>query len=131
MDIYGFEERDEMNRVTLSMDDFTLFKLASMQIPASSNYGLGVRTDYILMDVPGYDPSNCFVLITPSQYAPYEQPGYDDGWGMIPTYRELGGTRIAIYTYVNRRRPTGVGNNYQDEWWENVCASTIEAVRFR
>ncbi len=113
------------------MDDFTLFKLAQMQVPAYNTRGYGYRTDYLLMDVPGYDPSNCFVLITPSVYAPYEQKGYSDSWGMIPTYKELGGTKIAIYTYVNRREPTGVSGNYRDAWVQNTCPSTIEAVRFR
>lgn len=131
MDVYGFEERDSANRITLSMDDFTLFKLASMQVPAANRTGQGIRSDFILFDVPGYDPNNCFVLITPSQYASYEQPGYSDGWGMVPTYRELGGTQIAIFTYVNIKYPTGVGNDYRDQWVENTCPSTIEAVRFR
>lgn len=128
MAFYGIEVRDELDRQVLSMEDFTISKLASMVIPASNTYGTGTRSDYILMDVPGYDPARGFVLITPKAYSPDEQNGYGDGWGMTPSYKELGGTLIAIYTYVNRRRPTGVGNDYKDEWVQNTVESVVEVV---
>ncbi|WP_434771281.1 hypothetical protein [Pseudomonas entomophila] len=130
MSFYGIEVRDGQNRQILSMDDFTIQKLAVMFLPAVDAVGKGVRSDYILMDVPGYDPANGFVLITPKAYAPMEQNG-GDSWGVVPTYRELGGSRIAIYTYVNRRRPTGVGNDYIEEWTENICETVVEVVRVR
>lgn len=130
MAVYGVEVRDAQNQQTLSMDDFTIHKLASMVIPASNTFGQGVRSDFIEMNVPGYDPSTGFVIITPKAYSPNEQSG-GDSWGMVPTYRDLGGTRIAIYTYVNRRRPTGVGNDYVDEWAQNICECVVEVVRVR
>lgn len=126
---YGIEISDGNGVVTLGMADFTIQKLAELLIPAKRSNGNGVRSDYILMDVPGYDPSRCFVTITPRSYAPYAQPGYPDNWGYVPVYRDLGGTQIGIYTYVNRRRPTGVGSNYADEWLENSVECVVEVVR--
>lgn len=126
---HGIEVRDASNIQTLGMEDFTIQKLAAMVVPARYASGSGTRSDYILMDVPEYDPSRCFVLITPKVYSPNDQPGYPDGWGYIPTYRDLGGTRIGIYTYVNRKRPTGVRNNYVDEWLERTVESVVEVVK--
>ncbi|KGS15126.1 hypothetical protein ALO43_101237 [Pseudomonas tremae] len=129
MDIYGVRVRDASNVQTLGMEDFTIRKLASMVIPASRTSGEGIRSDYILMDVPNYDPAKCFVLITPRQYASYGQPGNPDAWGYVPTYKDLGGTSIGIFTYVNRRRPTGVGGRFRDEWIEHAVESVVEVVR--
>ncbi|WP_439851162.1 hypothetical protein ACTACG_07435 [Pseudomonas syringae] len=129
MVIYGVRVRDANSVQTLGMEDFTIRKLAVMTIAASRKSGTGVREDYILIDVPGYDPSKGFVMITPKQYAAYGQPGNPDAWGYVPTYKDLGGTQIAIFTYVNRRRATGVGGNYSDEWVEHVVESVVEIVR--
>lgn len=129
MALYGVRVRDANDVQTLGMEDFTILKLAVMTIPASHTSGKGTRTDYILMDVPGYDPAKCFVMITPKQYASYGQPGYPDEWGYVPTYKDLGGTKIGIFTYVNRRRATGVNNNYSDEWVEHPVESVVEVVR--
>ncbi|KPY96960.1 hypothetical protein ALP50_200203 [Pseudomonas syringae pv. spinaceae] len=129
MAVYGVMVRDANGVQTLGMEDFTIRKLAVMTIPASHTSGKGTRTDYILMDVPGYDPAKCFVMITPKQYASYGQPGYPDEWGYVPTYKDLGGAKIGIFTYVNRRRATGVNNNYSDEWVEHPVESVVEVVR--
>ncbi|SNB84685.1 hypothetical protein SAMN02745900_04477 [Pseudomonas sp. URIL14HWK12:I8] len=127
---YGVRVSNSNGAEVFGMSDFTLQKMASMILPARTrNWGSGVRSDYILMDVPGYDPNKCFVMITPRVYAGYDQPGYPDGWGYLPTYKNLGGTRIGIYTYVNYRRPTNVGGNYTDQWVENSVECVIEAVR--
>ncbi|WP_422421418.1 hypothetical protein [Pseudomonas sp. GZD-222] len=130
--IYGVEIRSEINIATLDMTDFTLSKIASMDIPATSGgmkSGKGTRTDYITWNIPGYEPGKCFLILTPKVYAGNPQNGQISDWGVLPTYRELGGSSIAIYTYCNRRRPTGVGSNYIDEWIERACATVIEAVR--
>lgn len=111
------------------MEDFTLQKLAHMIIPAERASGEGSRSDHILMDVPGYDPARCFVMITPRVYAGYPQPGHPDSWGYVPTYQDLGGTRIGIYTYVNRKRPTGVGGRYADEWISHIVECSVEVLR--
>lgn len=127
---FGIAVFDANSVQTLGMDDFTIQKLAVMTIPASRvGPTSGSRTDYILMDVPCYDPATCFVIITPKAYAGYGQPGYPDAWGYTPTYKDLGGTRIAIFTYVNRRKPAGVGNNYTNEWVQHVVESVVEVVK--
>jgi len=128
---HGLAIFDKGGALTLGMDDFTIQKLASLTIPASRAKGRGVRTDYVLMDVPGYDPSTCFVIITPKAYASYPQPGYPDTWGYTPTYRDLGGTQIGIFTYANYKNPTGIGNDYRDEWAEHVVESVVEVVRVK
>ncbi|KJK19041.1 hypothetical protein UB48_04560 [Pseudomonas sp. 2(2015)] len=129
MSIYGMSVRDANEVETLGMSDFTLSKLAQVIIPASNSTDQGLRSDYIELDVPGYDPATCFVTIVPRVYAQYEQPGYFDGWGCVPVYRDLGGTKIAIYTYTNRRFATGVGGNYRDEWISAVVESVVEVVK--
>lgn len=132
MALYGVEVNNESGVQTLGMQDFTIQKLASMEIPATDGVrksGSGTRADYILWNVPGYDPSKCFVLITPKYYAGYPQNGQVSQWGYLPTYRNLGGSQIAIFIYCNRRSPTGVGNNYKDEWIEHTAHCVLEAVR--
>lgn len=129
MALYGIEVANENGVQTFGMQDFTIQKIQSMEIPASRTSGVGTRSDYILWDVPGYDPAKCFLLITPKYYANYPQDGQASSWGVLPTYRNLGGTQIAIFTYCNRRRPTGVSSNYVDEWIEHVAHSVLEAVR--
>ena len=129
MAIYGVDIRNANNVQTLGMQDFTISRIGSMEIPASGNlYGSGTRSDYITWTIPGYDPSNCFVLITPKVYLPDPQDGRGT-YPMLPTYRNLGGNSVAIYTYVNRRRPTGVGSNYEDEWVSNSVNCIVEAIR--
>lgn len=129
MAIYGVDIRNANNVQTLGMQDFTISRIGTMEIPASGNlYGSGARTDYITWTIPGYDPSNCFVLITPKVYLPNPQDGRGT-YPMLPTYRNLGGNSVAIYTYVNRRRPTGVGSNYEDEWVSNSVHCIVEAIR--
>jgi hypothetical protein len=126
---FGMAVFDANGVQTLGMEDFTIEKLAQMNLPAMRNMGNGIRSDYILMDVPGYNPATCFVVITPRVYAGYSQPGYPDLWGYVPTYKDLGGTQIGIFTYVNRRRPTGYHNNYVDEWNEHTVECVVEVVR--
>lgn len=129
MAIYGIDIRNASNVQTLGMQDFTISRIGSMEIPASGNlYGSGTRSDYITWTIPGYDPTNCFLLITPKVYLPDPQDGRGT-YPMLPTYRNLGGSSVAIYTYVNRRRPTGVGSNYQDEWVSNSVSCVVEAIR--
>jgi hypothetical protein len=126
---FGMTVFDAIGVQTLGVEDFTIQKLAQMVLPANRAGGAGVKSDYILMDVPGYDPSTCFVTITPKAYAGYNQPGYPDLWGYVPTYKDLGGTRIGIYTYVNRRRPTGYHDNYVDEWVSHTVECVVEVMR--
>ncbi|MBD8187826.1 hypothetical protein IFU20_16700 [Pseudomonas viridiflava] len=126
---FGLNVFDGNATQTLGMGDFTLQRLAHMIVPAERASGVGVRNDFILMDVPGYDPARCFVMITPRAYASYPQPGHPDAWGYAPTYYDLGGSRIGIYTYVNRKRPTGVGNNYADEWISHTVECSVEVLR--
>ena len=132
MSLYGIEVANQNGIQTFGMQDFTIQKLLSMEVPATPGVrksGSGIRTDYILWDVPGYDPAKCFLMITPKYYANYPQSGQISDWGFLPTYRNLGGTQIAIFTYCNRKRPTGVGSNYVDEWIEHTAHSVLEAVR--
>ena len=127
---YGHRVRDANGVETLGPDDFTLSTLAKFTIPAQLGAGSGViYAPTFTFDVPGYDPAKCFVLITPLAYAGYPQPGRPDGWPMLPSYKDLGGTQIGIFCYVNRREPTGTGS-YLDWWYAKTVASSIEVVRW-
>ena len=125
---FGLTVWDGNGVQTLGMEDFTLQRLAIMTLPAKNSAGQGVNSSYILMDVAGYDPATCLVLITPKVYASYPQPGYPDNWGVTPTYIDLGGTKIGIITYVNRREPKGDGD-FLDRWIERTVESVVEVVR--
>lgn len=128
---YGHRVRDGSGVEIFGPDDFTLSTLAKFILPAQSGNGTGVLTAPTFMsDVTGYDPAKCFVLISPLAYAGYPQPGYPDGWPMLPTYKDLGGTQIGIYCYVNRREPTGVGSNYTARWYLKTVACNVEIVRW-
>lgn len=122
---------DDKGVQTFGMDDFTIRKLAVLNTPRiARRFGDGVRSDYILMDVPGYDPAKCFVMITPRVYAGYDQPGTgSDLWGGVPTYRDLGGTKIGIYTYANTLRFISGSGKWVPVWVENVIESVVEVVR--
>ncbi|MCM8563102.1 hypothetical protein ACLE2W_23710 [Pseudomonas shahriarae] len=127
---FGLSVFDANGIKTLGMEDFTLQKLAVMIVPAAKGGGQGSNYEYILMDVPGYDPATCFVTITPKVYAPYDQLGYPDTWGGLPTYSNLGGTRIAIITQINYREPDGGGGGKNREMWtRNIVESVVEVVK--
>jgi hypothetical protein len=124
---FGLNVFDANGVQTLGMEDFTIQKLAQMVLPATRAGGQGVNSSYILMDVPGYDPATCFVTITPKVYGPPQsQIGQ---WGVLPTYKDLGGTKIGIITYVNYRKPTGFQGNYTDLWAANIVECVIEVVK--
>ena len=125
---FGIRVSDGNGIETLGMDDFTLQRLAFMSIPASRTNGSGTRSDYILMDVDGYDPSTCFVTITPRAYATGGQGEGQGYWGCMPTYKDLGGTRIGIITYSNYSVVDGIGDTY-NLWNEQVAECVVEVVR--
>jgi len=124
---FGINVWSENGSLTLDMGDFTLQKLAVMVLPANPSGGTvrpAPRNDYILMDVIGYDPSTCFVMITPRNYS----TGAAFGRSVIPTYKDLGGTQIAIYTYANYRAPNGTGK-WLERWVESTVECVIEVVK--
>ncbi|MGN8276752.1 hypothetical protein [Pseudomonas sp. SMN5] len=124
---FGINVWNESGALALGMDDFTLQKLAVMILPANPSGGIvrpAPRSDYILMDVAGYSPETCFVTITPRYY----NTGALFGRSVIPTYKDLGGTQIAIYSYVNYRRPNGTGG-WLESWVESTVECVIEVVR--
>ena len=124
---FGLNVWNGSGALTLDMGDFTLQKLAVMILPANPS-GSGARpaprSDYILMDVPGYDPSTCYVTITPARY----NTGSEFGRSVIPTYKDLGGSKIAIYPYVNYRMSNGTGG-WLEKWVESTVESVIEVVK--
>lgn len=131
--IYGLEVLDAKGVQTLGMEDFTLQRLAIMSIPASNRGGSGIRYDYITMDIAGYDATKCFVLITPKYYSPYPQGAGQTYWGCVPTYVDLGGTKIGIVTYSNQQEyisGDGLPSRWVYTWREEVVESIIEVVRF-
>lgn len=123
---FGMSVWDVNGAQTLDMSDFTLQKLYTTNLPAQVAGGQGVNNSHILLDVPGYNPSTCFVTITPKYY----NTGASFGFNVIPTYKDLGGTQIGIVTYVNYRQPTGSGGGYTDLWRANTVECIIEVVRF-
>lgn len=127
---FGIQVFDENEVETLGMDDFTLQRLAIMKLQGFHSSGNGTRSDYITMDVAGYDPAKCFVLITPQRYAPYPQGASQSYWGCIPTYVDLGGTRIGIITYSNLKNWNASASRFSYSWISQMVESTIEVVRF-
>lgn len=124
---FGVNVWNASGALTLDMGDFTLQKLAVMVLPANpsgSTVRPAPRTDYILMDVAGYNPSTCYVTITPRFYS----TGAAFGRSVIPTYRDLGGTQIAIIPYANYRAPTGTGG-WVERWVESTVECVIEVVK--
>lgn len=126
---YGIEVFDSSGIKTLGMEDFTIQRLATFIHPAEKSSGEGTRADYTTYTVAGYDPGNCFVIITPRVYANYPQPGYADGWGYTPVYIDLGGNSFGIITYQNYLYYTGISNNYKNRWQSNSVESVIEVVK--
>ena len=125
---FGIRVFDGNGVETLGMDDFTIQRLAIMTIPASRSGGLGVRGDYILINVDGYDPATCFVTITPKAYSPYPQGAGQAYWGCVPTYKDLGGTQIGIITYGNYFEVDYKGD-WIFKWKSEVVESVVEVVR--
>lgn len=124
---FGINVWNESAALTLDMGDFTLQKLAVMVLPANPSgtvVRLAPRSDYILMDVVGYNSSTCYVTITPRYY----NTGAAFGRSVIPTYKDLSGTQIAIYTYVNYRAPNGSGG-WIERWVESTVECVIEVVK--
>lgn len=127
---FGLNIFDEKGVQTFGMDDFTLQLLYSIVLPASNLNGIGRRSDYMTIDVPGYDPSTGVVVITPTKYANYEQGAGQPAWGFLPTYRDLGGTSIALYLYVNYGTPDGGGGGkYREIWKQFTVECTVEVFR--
>lgn len=119
---FGINVWNGSGALTLEMGDFTLQKLAVMVLPANPSGGVvrpAPRSDYILMDVLGYNSATCFVTITPRNY----NTGASFGRSVVPTYRDLGGTQIAIIPYANYRAPNGTGG-----WLESSVENTVECV---
>ncbi|WP_080965381.1 hypothetical protein [Pseudomonas protegens] len=126
---YGLSVFDANGVNTLGMGDFTIQRLAKMNLPASFSGGRGHRGDSLVFEVAGYDPSKCYVIITPTAYSG-GQPGYPDGWGYLPTYRNLGGEQIGIVTYVNYMSNAGnLSGKYYPMWRSRVAPCVIEVVR--
>jgi len=125
---FGIRVFDGNGVETLGMDDFTIQRLAILTIPASNTSGAGIRSDYITLSVDGYDPATCFVTITPKVYSPYPQGQGQVSWGCVPTYRDLGGSNIAIITYCNKYTPDYKGD-WVFSWNANVVESVVEVVR--
>mgnify|MGYP003602155034 CR=1 FL=1 len=124
---YGLNVFDSHGVKTLGMEDFTIQRLGWKIIPAITTGGVGVRSNYdIVMDVPGYDPAKCFVLITPRKYAGYDQ-SISDSWPVLPTYKDLGGTQIGIRTWLNY----GVydGHRYKYYWSAKTVECVVEVMR--
>ncbi|NIL16790.1 hypothetical protein [Pseudomonas sp. AN3A02] len=124
---YGLNVFDEHGVKTLGMEDFTIKRLASQVIPAITTGGGGFKYNYdTTMDVPGYDPANCFVIITPRKYAGYDQT-ISDNWPVLPTYVDLGGTKIGLRTWLNY----GVydGHRFKYYWYAKTVECVVEVVR--
>lgn len=125
---FGIAVWDSKGVETLGMSDFTIQRLAIFTIPASRGGGKGTKGDYITFDIPGYDPSTCFVTITPKVYSPYPQGEAQVYWGLVPTYKDLGGTKIGIINYCNYYE-VGYDGKWVFMWSSDVVESVIEVVR--
>lgn len=131
---YGHWVFDAAGVEILGPDDFTLLSLGKYQIPEYIGDGSDaeVYTPTFTLDVPGYDSSSCYLIITPNTYNPNEQLGYshpDDRF--VPTYKDLGGTVIGIYCCQNYGMYTGVSDKYKPSWRARSAACVVEVVRFK
>lgn len=101
---YGIEVFDESGIRTLSMADFTYKKIFEATVPQITDqwtYNRYIDDPYILT-VPNYDPSTCFVFISPlGYYGGVQSDGSVATQVMTPTYRDMGGNRIGIIRYAN------------------------------
>lgn len=126
---YGIGVWDKNGVQTLSMDDFTIRRLYSGVIAAQPKAGgVNFRSDYIVINIPGYNPATCFVTITPRAYAGVDQvPQNENTWPSVPTYVDLGGSSIGICTWTNY----GVydGNRWKYFWKAFSVECTVEVVR--
>lgn len=121
----GIEINDALGNRVLGMEDFTYQRLFYAYIPKQSGFGWGWKYTTIEFTIPGYDPETCCVIITPATFASAEQPGYDDGVGFTPYYKNLGGEKIGIVVYHN-----GYSNSNGDQYWSSESvACYIEVVR--
>lgn len=125
---FGLEIYNESGVQTLGMGDFTIEKIFQATVPKRTGGGSGHLNSPVVFSVPGYNPSTCFVIITPLVYAGYDQPGYDDNFGMTPYYTDLGGTSIGIIDYCNYYLMDFNGN-YNPVHTFGGVASQIEVVR--
>ncbi|MDH2244908.1 hypothetical protein N5J76_02880 [Pseudomonas sp. GD03855] len=129
MNEYGVEIFDANANLVLGMQHFTIQEIFRVSIPKQGRGSIqtGWRSDYIEFAVPGYDPDKCYVVIKPAVYASYDQPGYDDGFGFTPTFRDIGPGKIGIVTYVNYREYRN------DNWYQyhrvNTVACSIVVVK--
>jgi len=126
---FGIEIFDAETNLVLGMQHFTIQEIFKVDIPKQGRGVVqsGYRSDYMEFSVPGYDPATCYVVIKPSVYAGYDQPGYDDGFGFTPTFRDIGPGRIGIVTYVNWRE-------YRNDNWyyynrTNTVAASVVVVK--
>lgn len=126
----GIEVYGDNGVLTLGMEDFTLLRIWQITLPSSKTAGVGIRSDHILYDIPGYDPATCFIVITPKQYSPNPQGSVGANWGYLPTYKELGGSKIGLVTYANYSRPTGDRDKRTYLWTSHIVECVVEAVRF-
>jgi len=130
MDRYGTWVFNENGVETFGMDDFTVQQLAVISLPAIKGRGDGYRGDSSVYDIPGYDKSNCVVIITPSVYAGYDQPGNNpSAWGYCPTYVDAGGTKIGIVLYANTSVFNSGSGKWLPIWVANTVPCTIEVFR--
>lgn len=101
---YGIEIFDENGIRTLGMADFTYRKIFEASVPGISDswtFNRYINSPYVL-NVPGYDPSTCFVFIAPTgYYGGAQSDGSVSNQLMTPTYRDLGGEQIGIIRFAN------------------------------
>lgn len=123
MSEYGIELSAANGALTLGMQHFTIKKIFETNIAKQGRGAIqdGWRSDLMEFAVPGYDPATCFVVIKPAVYASYDQPGYDDGFGFTPTFRDIGPDKIGIVTYVNWRE-------YRNDRWYNYSRTNSVAA---
>ncbi|HCJ30658.1 MAG TPA: hypothetical protein DHV63_15535 [Pseudomonas sp.] len=123
MSEYGIEINAANGALTLGMQHFTIKKIFETTIAKQGRGAIqeGWRTDLMEFSVAGYDPATCFVVIKPIVYAGYDQPGYDDGFGFTPTFRDIGLNKIGIVTYVNWQEYRS------DNWYKYNRTNTVAA----
>lgn len=126
--MFGIEIFDDAGVKCLSMADFTIRKIFEADIAAaSSNWTNGTRSDSVVLTVPGYVASECFVVITPKSYS--GQQGESSNALLTPYYRDLGGDQIGIVRYSQDNWYDLANQIYRPRWrlWSVAC--TVEVFK--
>ena len=126
--MFGIEVYDATGTKVLGMEDFTMRKIYEAEIPAlvessPSDFNSYTRSDTLNFTVPGYNPSKCFVVITPKSYIQTEQ---GNPYPLTPYYKDLGGEVIGVVRYIQDNWYDAANSVFRGRWRANTPVCSLE-----